>query len=437
MPTKYMVIVAILSSIATASSNQLANLCQKALQNNPRIKSYGHRTLAGHSFYDQSIDRYKPNVNISGQYGNQNYKYEYPDRDDKYHGTNYNYNLSLRQPIYRAQLIEAISDAKAKETLSILQEDDEKAKLVTQVVQNAIDLARQKKIISILKKKVTLLKAAYENIDQKFIVQMASNVEKYQALAKLQQSKSDLIKAQQIYDSNLYNLRLLTKYDDVEKYVDSINFNIEALRGAYTKSKIRSIQESIHNNTRIKLDDQSVRIAKIQIELRNSERSPQIDATLSYGDAGGSIDTITRKDETRAMISLNFPLFQGGLVDDRVKEARYLYYAAREDAENSRLNIKISLEKTLQNIKGGLASIQAELSAVDASKKYFEGATKSYQSGVSSLTDAYIAEADYRDAQLRVVNTEADILSSLAEVYYYNGHTDYKSIKRLQDKYLR
>ncbi len=433
-------IAVLLLTMLDAKNSSLADLCQKGLENNPKIKSFGHKTSASQSYYDQSTDRYKPSLNISGQYGNQNYHYEYSEDDrpkEYFGGRAFNYNLTFKQSVYRAQLIEGMNDAKAREGLAMLQEKDEKAKLITMILQNAINSVRQKKIIAILSKKFSLLASAYENINKKFEMQLTSSTEKYQAFAKMQESKSDLTKARQMYEYSLYNLRLLTKYNDVEKYITSINFDIAAVRKAFNKSKFRSIQESVNYSTRVKLDEQTVRIAKIQIDFRNSERSPQVDAVLSYGDAGGSIDAITRQDETRAMLTLNFPVFQGGYVDDRVQESKYLYYAAKEEAEDSRLNIKISLEKSISNIKGGLESVTAEQSAVTASKKYLDGATQSYVSGVSSLTDAYLAEAEYRDNQLRLVNTEADILNSIIEANYYTGKTDYKYIKELQKKYLK
>ena len=437
MPIKTIIITAFLLSILDAKSNSLADLCQKGLENNPKIKSFEHKTSASNSYYDQSVDRYKPSFNVSGQYGRQNYHYEYGDDSKEYFGGRaFNYNLSFKQSVYRQQFIEGITDAKARNKLARLQEDDEKAKLVTMILQNAINSARQRKIIAILTKKKALLESAYTNINKKFEMQLASSIEKYQSFARMQESISDLTKARQIYEYNLYNLRLLTKYEDVEKYVISLDFDVDAVRKAFNKSKFRSIGESINRNTRIKLDDQTVIIAEIQIGLRNSERSPQVDAVLSYGDAGGSIDMVTRQDETRAMLTLNFPVFQGGYVDDRVQESKYLYYAAKEEAEDSRLNIKISLEKSISNIKGGLESVIAERSAVTASKKYFEGASQSYVSGVSSLTDAFLAEAEYRDNELRLVNTEADIFNSIIEAYYYTGETDYKHIKALQKKYL-
>jgi outer membrane protein len=216
-----------------------------------------------------------------------------------------------------------------------------------------------------------------------------------------------------------------------------LRFNVNGVEKAFRKANLAQIKREIENNTRIKLDTQSVKIAKLQMGLRNSERAPDFDAVLSYGDAGGTLDYATRQNESKAMLTLNFPIYQGGYVDDRVEEAKYLYMAAREDADNSLLNIKISLEKALENIKSGIESTKAQKVAVSASKKYFDGTIQSYKNGVASLTDAYLAEADYRDNQLKLIQSEANIFTSLAELYYYIGRTDYKDIKKMQKKFLK
>ncbi len=437
MLIRWIILIALSFSLLSAEKYSLSALCQKGIDNNPKIKSFSHRTSASNSFYDQSIDQYKPHLNISGLYGKQNYKQGTSERIEHYQGDSYNYQFSLKQPIYRAQLLHAITDAEAKKRLAVLQEEDEKAKLITMILQSSVELIRQKKIVAILTKKVTLLEKAHENIQKKYAMQLASSTDKFQSLAMLQQARSELIKAKQTYDYNLYNLRILTKYKDVEKYIVSLDFDIPAVGKAFNKSKLRAVRESIRNNTRIRLDKQTVEIAKVQIGLRSSERSPQFDAVLSYGDSGGTIDYATRQDESRAMITLNYPIFQGGYVDDRVQESKYLYYSAQEEAENTWLNIEISMEKALQNIKGGLESVKAEKSAVEASKEYFEVMLKSYRNGVASLTDAYLAEADYHDNLLRLVNYEADIFSSLADAYYYGGKADFIYIKELQQKFLR
>jgi len=438
MPIKFFLFCSIvLMSFLDAKAYALSDLCKKGLHNNPRIKSYAYRTSASHSFKDQSIDQYKPHFDIGGQYGHQKYHYERTTGNDEYNGNVYNYQFSLKQPIYRAELLHLITDARAKEKIALLQEEDEKAKLVTQILQASVESLRQKKVISILQKKVALLQKAYDNINKKYAVKLASSAEKYQSLSMLEQAKSELVKSKQTYEYNLYNLRLLTKYTNVEPYIARLNFNVSAIQHAYKKVKRSRIQRSIHNNTRIRYEEQMVKIAKIQIDLRNSKRSPQLDAVFSYGDNGGAIDVVTRRDESRAMLTLSLPLYQGGYVDDSVQEAKYLYMAAQQEFEDTRMNIKISMDKALQNIKGGIESVIAQRASVNASKKYFEGALKSYQNGVVSLTDAYLAEADYRDNQLRLVHSEADIYLSLLEIYYYGGKVSLNDIQEIQKKYFK
>jgi len=437
MPIKFSIAFILIFSSLYAGNNSLYKLCKLGIKNNPKIKSYEHRISASHSAYKQSVDQYLPHFDISGQYGIQNYSYESSAGSTPYNGRSYNYQFKLTQPIYRSRLIHMMTDTRAREVLTELQEKDEKAKLVTQILQATIEVIRQKQTISILEKKSVLLKKAYKTITDRYNVKLASNTEKSQSLAKLERSRSELIKAKQIYSYNLYNLRLLTKYDKVDKYTSKLSFNIAAVEKAFKKANFKHIKRSVHKNTRIILDEQSTNIAKIQIGLRNSERSPKFDAVLSYGDAGGTIDYVTRRNDSRAMIQFSLPLYQGGYVDDRVKEARYLYMAAKEDTENTRQTIKISMEKALQDIKGGLASIKAQHSAVEASKKYFDGTIESYKSGMQSLTDVYLAESDYYDNQLRLINNEADVLSSISEMYYYSGRASIKHIQTLQNRYFR
>lgn len=417
-----------------AESYTLADLCKKGLENNPRISSFSHRTSASGSVYDQSIDRYKPQLSISGQYDLQKYKYS---SGAVYDGTAYNYKFTMNQPLYNRRLLEGITDANARAELASMQEEDERAKLVVQILQVSVELSRLKQTIIILEKKVSALQKAYENIKKKHAVKLAPQADKFQSLSMLQQARSQLLNEKQNYNYNLYNLRLLTKYKDVEKYLTAIDFYMPAVKKAFQKMKLAKLKAGIEKNTRVKLDKQGMKIAKIQIGLRDAEWHPEVSAVLSYNDSGGSIDNVTREDESHALISVSFPFYQGGYVRDRVEEAKFLFYAARDDAENSRQSMMISMEKALQNIKGGMASVKADKLAVDASKKYLDGAVTNYKSGMLSLTDTYLAEADYRDNQLRLANDKASLFSSLVEIYYYIGRSNYEGVKKLQKKFFR
>ncbi len=424
-------------SLLHASSYTLEQLCKKGIESNPKIKSFSYKTSASNSYYDQSIDQYKPHFSIDGQLAQQNYTLSYTSGEQNFIGLNHQYQLSLKQPVYRAKLLRAMDDAKQRIVLSELIEKDEKAKLITQILQNAFELVRLDKTIHILTQKEQILKKAYSNIEKKHKVKLASKVDQYQSLSMLKQSHSSLIIAKQRYDQVLFNLRMLTKINDVEKYIKTLDFNMHSIKRSFGKVDVQKLKTQYLQNTRIKLEQQTVKIAKEQIGLRNTERAPNVDLVLSYGDSGGTLDATVRQNDSRAMLTLNFPIYQGGYVDDRVEEARFLALSAQENAENTTMNIKISLEKKIQEIRSGLESVKAEETAVSASKKYFEATVTSYQNGLGSLTDAYLAEADHYDSKLRLIDSQANIFNALAEIYYYIGIADYRHVRKLQKKYFR
>ena len=437
MPIRYVVVFLFFLSLLNARQYTLETLCKKAIETNPNIKSYSYRTSASNSYYKQSIDQYKPHFNISGQLAKQDYTLTYSQGDEKYNGLSHQYQFTIKQPVYRPTLFYAMDDAKKRIVLARLMEEDEKAKLVTQILQNTFELIRLKKNIRILTQKSKLLEKAYINLEEKHTLKLASKADLYQSLSMLKQSHSDLAIAKQTYHQVLFNLRMLTKTKNVEKYLAYLDFNMNAVKKAFGKLNLASLKAQYIHNTRVKLEEQTAKIAEGQIAMRNSERYPQIDAVLSYGDSGGTIDTTTRQKDSRAMLTLNFPIYQGGYVSDRVEEAHFLALSAKSSAEDILMNIKISLEKSIQDIRSGIESFNADTVAVQASKKYFDATVTSYKNGMGSLTDAYLAEADYHDYRLRRVNTESHIFSALAEIYYYSGIANFKYIKKLQKKYLK
>jgi len=425
------------SSPLSAGKYSLSSLCQNGIEHNPRIKSFEHRTSASNSVYDQSIDQYKPHFNIEGDVSQQRYTLGSDVSSRDYDGRSQRYNVSVRQSIYRATLLEAMTDAEERVVLAKLMEDDEKAKLITQILQSAFELVKLQKSIEILTQKEDLLHKAYKNIEKKHALKLASKVEEYQSLSRFKQSQSDLAIARQRYGHMLFNLKLLTKIEHVEKYVKTLRFNTSAVKKAYKKANIPHLKAQYKESTRVKLERQTVKISKVQIGLRSSERYPSVDAVVSYGDSGGTLDATVRQNDSRAMITVKFPFYQGGYVTDRVEEARYLVLSAQSNAEDIEMNIKISLEKAIQDIRSGLESVDAESVAVKASGKYFEAATESYRNGLGSLTDAYLAEADYHDNRLRLNNAESIIFNSLAEIYYYSGISDYDHVKEFQKIFFK
>jgi len=191
----------------------------------------------------------------------------------------------------------------------------------------------------------------------------------------------------------------------------------------------------IENNTQMSLSKLYLEIARNEVDSRKVERYPTLDLKLSYSDTD-TTDSITRRNDIRAMLELSFPIYQGGYVSDRVNEALELYNASKEDLKNTKIESTISLEKYWQQIMSGLQTYLAKESAQTAAKIYFKTARNAYEQGVQSLTDAYLAEADYYDAQVQVINSAAELLNAILNIYYVTGSATCNKIEEFEKNYL-
>jgi len=438
MPTRFLILSITLFTTWTSASvpETLQQLCKSALQHHPKIRAAHHRTLAGEYAYQQAIDRYKPRLSIDANFGYDKYDYDYPEKKVVYEDTITQYTVSLTQPIVRLVDWNRIDDAKLRKKATAIQEEDEKAKLLTQIVQTVIELSRLQEIQKLNQKKVEIFAQAYKTIKVKYKLHFSSNPELLQAKQKWMQAKSDLAQINQYLQNRKHQLKLLTGLHTIPSKIYTKQFSILSNKELFNNTHYQALINTMKKSTQIKLYQTYLEIAQNDIKTRKYERYPTLDAKLSYGDTD-STDSIQRTNESRAMLYLNFPFYQGGYVSDRVDEGMEMKEAALADLQNIRLSIQVSIEKDWEDIQNGLETLQAQKVAHQAASAYFKTAVSSYKNGLGSLTDAYLAEADMHDAAIAIINTQAKILTSLVDLYYYAGNISLPNIQRFDSIFMR
>jgi len=415
----------------------LSQLCKKAVSHSPKIISLQHKESASFYSTEQLYDKYKPQISISASGGYERYDEKYPSgRKIKYSDGVYNYSLSVSQAIYRPKLLKQIDNYKLKELASSIQRADQKAQLITMIMQTSIERMRLEQIVRLNRKKVQLYRNALKQISSKYSLKLSNRAELNQAKAKLQRAIAELSRTKQMIMMTNANLQLLTKIRHIPNYIFNKRFNISRVEHRFQSFHLKGLKKLISHSTSVKLSKIYVDIALSEIEARKAERYPTVDVSAGYSGSHSPDDTTIEK-RARVMLNINFPIFQGGYVTDRINEAKELYLSANQDLENTKINSEISLEKYWLQIKSGLHTYQAQLSAEKAARVYFKSAKTAYKQGIKSLTDAYLAEADYYDAQVNRINTGADILKSIVNIYYVIGKINYRDIDRFEKLYLK
>jgi len=422
-------------NIFASNEASISELCKSGLKNNPKINSLKFQEKASKYLYDQSIDQYKPKLSLSASAGYNKYDYKYPTNTLTYRDTIYQYSATIEQPIYRPKLLKKITDAKLRQKIANAKKEDEKAKLTIMIAQTAVELIRLRQIKLLQSKKVKLFTIAYNEISSKYKLRLSNNSELHQANARLQKALSDLAQLEQMFAYTKTNLKLLTKLDYIPESIYNKTYNVKQIAVRYSEEKLPELKKKIESNTQMSLSKLYLEIARNEIDSRKVERYPTLNLKLSYSDTD-TTDSITRRNDARAMLELNFPIYQGGFISDRVEEALELYNASKEDLKNTEIESTISLEKYWQQVMSGFQTYLAKEAAKTSAKIYFKTAQSAYKQGIQSLTDAYLAEADYYDAQVQVINSSAELLSSILNIYYVTGDANCKKIEEFERSFL-
>ena len=417
-------------------TDTISSLCKKAVDNSPRILGLRHKESASIYATEQLYDKYKPQISISAGVGYERYDEKFPSgRKVKYQDNIYNYEARVSQSIYRPTILKSIDNSRLKQKIAKLQTQDEQAKLVITLAQTAIDRIKLEHIVKLNQKKVIIYKKALKQIASKFSMRLSSKSELNQAKARLQRAIAELAKTKQMIMMTDANLRLLSKVRYIPSSIFNRSFKISRVERDYNNLTLNKLKKMISKGSAIKLSKAYVDVALSEVETRKAQRYPTLDISAGYSGSKSADETIVEK-RSRVMLNVNFPIFQGGYVSDSVNEAKELYLAAAQDLSNTKIDSEMSLEKYWLQIKSALHTYKAQKAAQKATKIYFESAKSAYTQGLGSLTDAYLAEADYYDSQVSKITTGAEILKSILNIYYVIGEANYKSIAKFERKYL-
>jgi outer membrane protein len=157
----------------------------------------------------------------------------------------------------------------------------------------------------------------------------------------------------------------------------------------------------------------TVRKARIGLEVATLETTkaragdlPTVDATASVGGsrAGGSLVSVVPGNTTIASVGvqLNWPLYTGGLTQNRIKETLSLEDKARNDLEAARRGVAQGTRVAFFGLQSQLAQVKALEAAESSSKLALEATQLGYKVGVR-------VNLDVLNAQTQLFQTQRDL----------------------------
>ena len=156
------------------------------------------------------------------------------------------------------------------------------------------------------------------------------------------------------------------------------------------------------------------RIASREVSRNRAGHLPTIDVVASYAqsDAGASSLGSGRSETTVRTIGLELqvPIFQGGLVSSRTREAAALLNKADADLDDARRTAALAARESYLGVVNGMAQVKALEAARVSSQSALDANKLGYEVGVRINIDVLNAQSQLADTEQQLAKARYDTL---------------------------
>lgn len=322
------------------------------------------------------------------------------------------FSIDLRQPLFRAPAYLAYeqTDSIIKQSQAELQAA--RQDLAIRVSEAYFDLLAAKDNLTFARAEKRSLERQLEQANQRFEVGLTAILDVQEAQAGFDRASAQVIEAENAVDNAREALReitgqYVTQANALSDEVPLVKPNPEDIE-AWTS-------QAVQENYQVVAARKALETADQEIDVRRAEHLPTLDlvAGRNYESSGGFFGG--RKLETDAIgLELNLPLFEGGAVTSRTREARDLYDASLQRLHARQRSAQSLARQAYLGVISGISRIKALEQAVVSSKTALEATNAGFDVGTRTAVDVVIAERTLSDAKRNLARARYDyIIDSL------------------------
>ena len=328
------------------------------------------------------------------------------------------YTLSFSQPIFRAQNFIQYEQAGFQVKQAEANFGQASQDLIIRVSQAYFDALAAQDTLALVGAQKTAISEQLAQAKRNFEVGTATITDTHEAQARFDLSVSQEIAAQNDLDSKKRVLQQLTgkEYPVLKPLRPDVKLsppdpdNMQSWVGLAEKQSYAVLAQ-----------EATTEIASLEAKRNKAGHYPTLDlvATRGYTSQSASQLSSTGSNVTTDSVGLQFavPLFQGGGISSREREAAALHERAKQDLENARRSSALATRQSYLSVINGIAQVRALEQALVSSQSALDSNKLGYEVGVR-------INIDVLNAQQQLFSTRRDLA-----VARYNTITSHLRLK--------
>ena len=315
------------------------------------------------------------------------------------------WTVTLTQPLFRVQNWIQYKQSEFQVAQAAATFGQAGQELIVRVAQAYFDILASQDSLAFIQAQKAAISEQLAQAKRNFEVGTATITDTHEA-----QARFDLATSQEIAAQNDLEIKQRALQQLLGKFPETLTplRPSTQLNPPQPNAMEQWVETADKSNFNVQVQEASVEIASREVQRIRAGNLPTLDVVGSFGEtAAGAILTTTSGVgyDTRGGtigLQLSVPLYAGGSIDSRTREAAANKEKSRQDLEYSRRTAALSTRQAFLGVTSGMAQVRALEQALISSQSALESNKLGYEVGVR-------INIDVLNAQQQLFSTKRDL----------------------------
>ncbi len=420
MNKRLLTLIISFSLCGSASAENLLDIYQQAQEKDPQLLEAKAQRDAAFEKINEAQAANLPQINLGADLS-----YQKTNQDDKQTASIAGASLGLSQSIYRRSNWINSDITEKLATQSDVNYNYEKQSLIVNTANAYFSVLSAKDALEYSNANLEALKRQLDETQQRYTVGMTAITDVDEAKAAYDLASADVIVAENNLANSYEGLRQLTGTEHKQlDLLDTERFTPVPLNDT-SDNWMKQAQD---NNLQLHQQRIAKDIAKQQIDLAQTGHEPTLDLGANLGsnytdykNSGTGYDDGTLNTGSIGF-KFNLPLYSGGAVDSRVKQAQFNYVSASEALEKNYRSIQADLYRSYNDVNGAIGSVRAYQQSVISAQSALTATRAGYEVGTRTVVDLLDATTKLYSAKQQLSSARYGYILKLLQLKQVAGN---------------
>jgi outer membrane protein len=382
----------ILTSASPLQAQNLMETYELGLQNDPVLKEALANQLSTGELRDQSIARFLPNLSATGTSSRDwlhnrkakksGFTFQGAQVNQEY--WDHRFDLNLAQPLFHWEHWIQLSQSDNQIAQAEASYQAELQNLMVKISEAYFNVLSAQDNLDFTVAEKDAIGRQLEQAKQRFEVGLVAVTDVHEAQAAFDQARAAEIEASNNLDNQKEALREII--GDTEAQLNPLGEKLPLAKPEPVDITKWSDSAETNNFSIISALNEA-EVFRKSVDLQRSGHLPQLDLVASYGVSDVNSSFGFRGDTQSVGVQLNVPLFEGGAVNSRTRQASYDYEAAKERLIATKRAVKRQVKDAFRGVMSSIGQVEALKTTVISAESALEATEAGHEVGTRTMVE--------------------------------------------------